>query len=87
VLSITAPRLREPYLASVEVSKPSRQRIILRGDTHMSSKAKPALQTEQIRQLVASELDAVAGGAATNPKEGPPGPCFPLPPRPKPQIM
>jgi hypothetical protein len=53
----------------------------------MSSKAKPALQTEQIRQLVASELDAVAGGAATNPKEGPPGPCFPLPPRPKPQIM
>ena len=53
----------------------------------MSSKAKPAVQTEQIRQLVASELDAVAGGAATKPREPFPGPCFPVPPKPKPQIM
>jgi|RhiMethySRZTD1v2_1073278.scaffolds.fasta_scaffold06306_8 hypothetical protein len=43
----------------------------------MSSKAKPALQTEQIRQLIASELDAVAGGM----KQTPPV-CKPIYPKP-----
>ena len=43
----------------------------------MSSKAKPALQTQQIRQLIASELDAVAGGV----KQTPPV-CKPIYPKP-----
>ena len=52
----------------------------------MSSNSKH-VDTRQVRDLSASELDAVAGGAATKPKEPFPGPCFPVPPRPTPQIM
>ena len=49
----------------------------------MSSNTKPAAP----RILSESELDAVAGGAATNPKPSFPGPCFPRPPKPPLQTM
>jgi hypothetical protein len=52
----------------------------------MSNITKPA-NTRQIRDLSQSELDAIAGGAATKPKASFPGPCFPRPPKPPLEIM
>lgn len=46
----------------------------------MSSTTKPT-DACQIRALSPTELDAIAGGAATKPTVPFPGPCFPRPPK------
>lgn len=46
-----------------------------------------SVDARQMRELSASELDAVSGGAAVEPQKPFPGPCFPRPPKPRPELL